>query len=103
MNDDFHSKLESKLSAFREWSAGRKLSGCRLVHYCGVDLVGAQDVPPDEIESRLQGLVCEGFYVDWAEHNSRLYLRVWEFGGPEPDWAKVIAEQPLMDIDELLR
>ena len=42
-----------------------------------------------DVEARIEGLVCEGFYVDWAEHESRLFLRVWEFGGPEPDWPSV--------------
>ena len=45
----------------------------------------------------------EGFYVDWTEHENRLYLRVWEFGGPEPEWSKVFAEVPLADVDELMR
>jgi hypothetical protein len=103
MNDAVRSKLQSQLAAFRDWSAGYELSACRLVRYCGVDLLGALDIPPNEIESRIEGLICEGFYVDWAEHRGRLYLRVWEYGGPEPDWAKVFSEQPLADIDELPR
>lgn len=58
---------------------------------------------PAEVEPSVEGLVCEGFNVDWVEHCGRLYIRVWEFGGPEPAWGKVLAEQPLADIAELLR
>ncbi len=103
MTDAFHSRVLARLAAYRGWSAGRGLTGCRLVHYCGVELLGAQDLPPGEVEPRIEELVCEGFSVDWAEHQGRLFLRVWEFGGPEPTWPKVFAEQPLTDIDELLR
>lgn len=102
MTDAFRSKLQTKLSDYRSWSVGRRLSGCRLVQYCGVEMVGAQDVPLAEVESRIESLICRGFYVDWEQHQSRLFLRVWEFGGPEPEWAKVFAEQALIDIDDLL-
>jgi hypothetical protein len=47
--------------------------------------------------------VREGFQVDWSERQQRVYLRVWEFGGPEPEWPKVFAEQPLVDVAALLR
>jgi hypothetical protein len=47
--------------------------------------------------------MCEGFYVDWAAHERRIFLRVWEFGGPEPEWSTVFAERPLADIDAVLR
>lgn len=98
--DAFQTKLDNKLSAYRAWSAGRKLSHCRLVQYCGVDLVGALDVPLGAVETRITGLVCEGFYVDWTEHNGRLYLRVWEYDGPEPNWTNVFAEKPLVRVDQ---
>ena len=99
----FHAKLQAKLASYRDWYAGRELSGCRLVHYCGVDLIGAQNVPLADVVQRIEDLLREGFYVDWAEHQDRLFLRVWEFDGPEPDWPRVFAEQSLGDIDELRR
>ena len=103
MDDQFRAKLDAKLNAYRAWFAGRAFRSCRLVHYCGIDLVGAKSLSIPEVESEIEGLVCEGFYVDWAEHEARLYVRVWEFGGPEPEWSKVVAEVPLADINELLR
>ena len=103
MDDAFRAKLQSKLAGFRAWSAGRTFAGSRLVHYCGVEMVGAQSLTLAEVEPRITGLVCEGFYVDWAEHLGRLYLRVWEYDGPEPEWSKVFAEESLVDIDESLR
>ena len=103
MTDAFHAKLQCKIADYHTWAAGRRLSGCRLVHYCGVDLLGAQDLLLTEVEASIAGLVCEGFYVDWAEDQGQLFLRVWEFGGPEPEWPKVFAEQPLADIDKSLR
>jgi hypothetical protein len=98
MTEEFRVKLQAKITDYREWSGGQTFSGCRLVHYTGADLL-ALDLSLDEVEARIEGLVCEGFYVDWAEHQGRLFLRVWEFGDPEPDWSKVFAEQPLADVD----
>lgn len=102
MDDLFRAKLNAKLAAYRNWFGGRSVHSCRLVHYCGVTCV-AKTLPLEEVEREIEGLVCEGFYVDWAEHDARLFLRVWEFGGPEPEWAKVFAEEPLADVDALLR
>jgi hypothetical protein len=103
MDDAFRAKIESKLDSFHQWVHGRELRSCRLVQYVGVEMLGAIDVPLGEVESQIEGLVCEGFYVDWAQDGSRLYLRVWEFGGPEPPWSKVVAEEHLADIDAILR
>lgn len=103
MDDAFRSGLQTKLAGYDRWSCGRFFHGCRLIQYCGVEMVGAVDVPLAEVKSQIEGLVCEGFRVDWAEHKDKLYLRVWESDGPEPDWSKVVAEQPLADINELLR
>jgi hypothetical protein len=96
MNGTFRSELNSRLESFRVWAASRSFSGCRLVHYCGADLVGAKDVPSPEVVVQIEELICEGFFVDWSDNNDRLYLRVWEFGGPEPDWAHVFAEKSLL-------
>jgi hypothetical protein len=103
MDEQFRAKLDAKMAEYRDWSEGHALPLCRLVQYVGVDLVGAKSLPLSEVESEIEGLVCEGFYVDLAEHENRLYLRVWEFGGPEPDWSKVFAEVPLADVDEIMR
>jgi hypothetical protein len=103
VDEQFRLKLNAKLDAYRSWFASRSVQSCRLVHYCGPDLVGAKTLPLGDVEREIEGLVSEGFYVDWAEHAARLYLRVWEFDGPEPEWAKVFAEVPLADVDELLR
>ena len=103
VDEDPLSRVRAKVMAFHEWSHERPFRSARIVQYCGVDLVGACDVPIKEVVSRIEGLLCEGFYVDWYEQDERLYLRVWEFGGPEPDWSKVIAEKPLVEVDDLLR
>src|SRR4051794_40867247 len=102
MNEAFHEKLLAKLNAFREWSRTRSFEGCRLVQYCGVEKLRAIDVPDEGIEPRIEGLVCVGFFVDWAGHGGRLYLRVWEYDGPEPPWPKVFAEDHLQDMESLL-
>jgi hypothetical protein len=103
MDDAFREKLQCKLAEFREWSSGHTFTDCRLIHYCGVDLVGAKSLPPTGVEPEIEGLLSQGFNVHWAERQGWLYLRVWEFGGPEPEWTKVFAEEPLADIGELLR
>jgi hypothetical protein len=91
------------LTDFRGWSQGRRLLNCRLVQYCGIEKIGAIDVPTEEIESQIEGLINEGMRVAWAEHNQRLFLRVWEHDGPEPPWTKVFAEEHLEDVEKLLR
>jgi len=91
----FRLGVEALLAEYREWSSTQALTGGRLVQYRGLDLVGAHDVPLAEVEREMERLLYEGQYVDWAEHQGRLYLRVWGYGDPEPDWLKVFAEQPL--------
>src|SRR5262245_28563342 len=93
MNEEFLSKLNAKLESYRAWCEGRVFKSVRLVQSCGNDLVGAIDVLIGDVESQIEGLVSEGFYVDWAQHEHQLFLRVWEFGGPDPDWPSVIAER----------
>jgi hypothetical protein len=94
---------ESKLDEYRNWCRSRRLTSGRLVQYCGVEFIGAIDLPPEQADAEIGRLLREGFLVDWAESNGRLVLGVWEYGGPEPPWPKVLAEQPLADIDEILR
>ena len=92
MDDTFRSKLQAKLADYRAWQKRRRLSACRLVQYCGVDLIGVHEVPLTQVETRIQELVCEGFFVDWDDRQGKLYLRVWEYPGPEPDWSKILVE-----------
>jgi hypothetical protein len=103
MDDAFQAKLDLCMGTFRRWAQGRDVSGCRLVQYVGVDLLGAIDVPLGEVESQIEGLVCEGFLVAWAQLGRVMYLRVWEADGPEPPWSKVFAEEPLADVEAILR
>ncbi len=100
MEAAFRSKIDKKLVEYREWSRPHYFSARRLVHYCGVELVGSKGIFESDVEAVIEGLVCEGFYVDWADNEDTLYLRVWEFDGPVPDWPSVFAERPLAPTDE---
>jgi hypothetical protein len=103
VDEAFRSRLDAKLADFREWSRHRTLTCCRLVHYCGVECIGARDVALADTQSQIEGLLCEGFHVDWMQHEERLYFRVWESDRPEPLWPKVFAEEHLADVKEILR
>jgi hypothetical protein len=103
MTLEFQEKCQKKLSEYRVWSKGRSFLACKLVQYVGVELAGVIDVSIDEVEPQIEGLLGEGFYVDWADHNNFIYLMVWEYSGPEPDWNKVFAEQSLVNVEALLR
>ena len=77
-----------------------------VVGWCntaGVECVGGRDLVLAEVGHQIEGCLAGGFYTDWSESNGRLYLRVWEFDGPEPPWPSVFAEDHLADIDEILR
>jgi hypothetical protein len=89
----FRLNIRSKLRDYREWSKARKLTGCRLVRYSGPDLVETRDILLAQVERQLESFQWRGFQVDWAEHEGRLYLRAWEVGGPEPDWAEVVSSK----------
>lgn len=102
MNDAFRAMLDAMLADYGAWSKERSISGCRWVQYTGVEMTGAMGLPLDEVASGLENAVCEGFRVDWAEHEGRLYVRVWE-GEDEPAWDKVFAEESLADVSEILR
>jgi len=103
MTPEFQAKLDTKLKEYRSWAHGRSVAVGRLVQYCGLQFMGAVDVAPEELEEQISGLVCEGFHVDWAEHNERTYLRVWEHPGPEPSWDLTFAEKDLLDVQAILR
>jgi hypothetical protein len=103
MDDAFRAKLELCIGNFRHWAQGREVSGCRLVQYVGVDLLGAIDIPLGKVESQIEGLVCEGIRVAWAQQGRLMYLRAWDGDGPEPAWSKVFAEEPLADVEAILR
>lgn len=89
------------LQLYRIWQAEHIYVACRLVQYCGIECIGACDIPVTEIENRLINLWQEGFYVSWAIRDETLFLRVYEFGGPEPDWQKVFIEQHLAEIADI--
>ena len=103
LDNSFHKTIDAQLDAFRVWCREKSINACRLVHYCGVDLLGAIGISMTDIESKIVGLLCDGLYVNWAENDGCLYLCVWEFGGPVPDWSSVFAELPLEDIESILR
>lgn len=95
-SNDFAERLQAKLMAYRTWAQKNCFLGCRLVHYTGITC-GAIDVPLSEIEVQIEGCLAEGFHVDWATHDERLYLRIWE--APEPDWEYVFQERPIPTFD----
>jgi hypothetical protein len=103
VHDSFQWIIDTQLDAFRIWCLDKSINTCRLVHFCGVDLLGATGISMTDIESKIIGLLCDGFYVSWAEKDGCLYLRVWEFGGPVPEWSLVFAELPLADIESVCR
>ncbi len=91
----------TRLPQYRRWLAEYAAVNARLVQFCGVECIGACDVPLAEVENRLINLWQEGFYVSWAIQGNTVFLRVYEYGGPEPDWQKVFTEQHLADIPEI--
>jgi hypothetical protein len=101
LDQAFDWKVQTRLSEYREWANARTFLGCRLLQYGLFDLIGARDVPIPRVEQQIQELLCKGLQVDWAGHQGRLYLRVWDVGCPEPDWKKVLAEQPLVDAQAI--
>ena len=108
MTPEFEKSLNVKLTQWSNWANENSFTKCRLVQYSGVELVGALDVPLDEIETQIKGLITEGFYVDWKPQGQIAYLRVYEYGGPEPDWKKTFAEKNLgnkwlLNLSEHLR
>jgi hypothetical protein len=103
MKPDFKAKLGKSLAAYRQWAATREFTSCRLVHYCGVDKPHATDVPLNRVVEQIAGCLAEGFRVAWHAEAGSLYLSVQEPDGPVPPWSKVLAEEPLADVDQILR
>jgi len=95
--------IDSKLAEFNAWFKPKEIISCRLVQFCGNDLVGAIDVSLDEIELQISGLISEGFYVHWKVKAKVLYFKVFEYGGPEPTWENAFSETALIDINEILK
>lgn len=93
----------ARLAAFQAWLALHPFSHCRLVQYSGVDLVGAMDVEPSDVEAQIAGLLAEGFRVDWLDRDQKLFLRIWEGRCPEPGWDAVLAARPLADVAAILK
>jgi hypothetical protein len=103
VDEAFKTTIDSKLDAFRDWARQREFHRCRLVQYCGVDLVGSIDVPLGAIESQIECLLGEAFRIDWDQQSEVVYLRVWEGDDLVPPWSNVFAEEPLADIEAILR
>jgi hypothetical protein len=88
----FQEQVDTKLRDFRQWSTPRSFTGCRLVQFRQLELVSVREIPLVEAGNHVEALMQQGFQVDWTEHEGLLYLRAWEVGGPEPDWATVYAK-----------
>lgn len=103
MTTEFAAALKQRIEAYRTFAADASITSCRLVHYCGVNRPNAMNVPLDQIEDQIAGCICEGFLVNWMYRDHRLYLCVQEPDGPIPEWSKVVAEEAIEDVDEILR
>jgi hypothetical protein len=103
MESEFKYNLERKLSSYNEWAKKYSFSSCRLVHYCGVDKPNAKDVPLDDITNEIEGCLTEGVQIEWFAVNDRLFICVQEPGCPIPERDKVISEEGIEDVAEILR
>lgn len=88
----FRLNVESKIKKYREWSNCFSFTEGQARVYVGPELTEIRDIPIAEIEHQIDSYQWRGFNVDWTEHKGRLYLRVWQVGGPEPAWDKVFRE-----------
>lgn len=96
-------KALRKLAFYDFFSEHTDSSSVRLVHYVGANAPNAKDVPLSEVCEEVENCIDEGFYVDWCRRSGQLTILVQEPDGPIPPWDKVFAEQPLVDVDALLR
>jgi hypothetical protein len=103
MSSEWHAKHDSAIAAFREFASNRQFDLCRLVHYSGVDVPIAQDVPLRDMERQITIWLGQGYVVRWAAKAERLYLAVQEPDCLFPPWENVFAESALADVAKLLR
>jgi hypothetical protein len=94
MNPEVEQIIRQRLATFASWLGDQSVTFCRLVQYVGPDCF-AIDVPLTQAPSQIEGLLAEGFSVDWATQGSRLYLRVWEGDSDGPPWPAVFLEAHL--------
>ncbi len=85
-------RIQQSLDRYRRWVRHRKLKKGRLVQYWDPDTPTASDVPLAEVEREIEGLIGDGFRVDWAEHDAKVYLLVYESRNLKPDWPQVFDE-----------
>ena len=99
MNENFRHILDTRLDAFRAWSRDRPFRRCRLIQYCGAECLGGIDFEFGAAKKQIEGLLGEGFSVDWQEHGGLLYLVAWDPPGLGWSWPNVFAERHLDDPD----
>jgi len=95
--------MDDRVNTFKEWIGARSFSSCRLVHYAGVGKPNAKDVPLANVIDEVEGCYLQGFLVDWYDHQSILYLCIQEPGCPMPTFEKMVAEEAIEDVNEILR
>lgn len=103
MKSDFKIKLDKYLSAYDEWSKDFSFSSCRIVHYCGVGKPSSKNISLSNIAKEIEGCLAEGFLIEWFSDNDRLFICVQEPGCPMPGREKVISEEAIEDVLEILR
>lgn len=75
MDDTLVVEVRRRLREFRDWSERLTLSGYRLATaYPEIENLHVYEISRTEAEDRIEGYLCEGFFVDWAEHDGYLYL-----------------------------
>ena len=100
MNTAFQTMIDQQLETFRAWLSWQEVTSYRLVQFCGPEFIGSKDLHFSELDQEIEGLLAEGFYFDWLTHQDRIYLRVWEFGSPEPAWDNVFEERDISNSGE---
>jgi hypothetical protein len=103
MNDvnDVINKADATKAKVKEWLSRESPAKVRLVQYSGIEHLGSIDVLAEEVGEQVRGLICEGFSVKWSVDAEVAFLCVWEYPGPEPEWAKVYREMDLSEIPAL--
>jgi hypothetical protein len=99
MDDTFMVEVRRRLREFGDWSERLTVSGYRLATaYPEIENLHVYEISRPEAEDRIEGYLCEGLFVDWAEHDAYVYLLVWENPDPHPAWRDVFAAGPIEDI-----